>query len=44
MTIWSLKEIDDIIFDLYSIKEHERKYIISKTKNQIKHFNTIYGT
>ena len=39
-----VREIDNIIFDLYSIKEHERKYIISITKNQINHFNMIYTT
>jgi len=39
-----LREIDDIIFNLYTISESERDLIISKTKNQIKHFNPIYGT
>jgi len=37
-----LKEIDDIIFDLYSITENERNLIISEIKNQINHFEAIY--
>ncbi|MFX1420337.1 MAG: Eco57I restriction-modification methylase domain-containing protein [Promethearchaeota archaeon] len=38
-----LREIDDIIFNLYTISESERDLIISKTKNQIKHFEAIYN-
>ncbi|UCC18964.1 MAG: N-6 DNA methylase [Promethearchaeota archaeon] len=38
-----LKEIDDIIFNLYKISESERHVIISKTKNHSKHFEEIYG-
>ncbi len=39
-----LREIDDIIFNLYTISESEKDLIISKTKNQIKYFNPIYST
>jgi len=38
-----LREIDDAIFDLYSITDIERDLIISRTKDQIKHFKSIYG-
>lgn len=44
LTYQLLREIDDIIFNLYIISESERDLIISKTKNQIKHFNMIYDT
>jgi hypothetical protein len=33
-----LKEIDEIVFDLFALKENERKLIISKTENKIKRF------
>ncbi|UCD01092.1 MAG: N-6 DNA methylase [Promethearchaeota archaeon] len=38
-----LREIDDIIFNLYKVSEEERNLIIAITKNQIKHFKKIYG-
>ncbi len=38
----NLIEIDDIIFNLYSITEDERKIIISYIKNQIYYFKNIY--
>jgi len=38
-----LKEIDDTIFNLYSISNDERKLVISKITNQIKHFKIIYS-
>ena len=37
-----LREIDDIIFNIFSIAENEANLIISKTRNQIRHFRTIY--
>ncbi|MFX0005791.1 MAG: Eco57I restriction-modification methylase domain-containing protein [Promethearchaeota archaeon] len=37
-----LREIDDTFFKLYSITSKEANLIISKTKNQIKHFESIY--
>ena len=37
-----LIEIDDIIFNLYSITEDERKIIISYVKDQIYYFKNIY--
>ncbi|MFX0039139.1 MAG: class I SAM-dependent DNA methyltransferase [Candidatus Heimdallarchaeota archaeon] len=37
-----LKEIDNIVFDIYYVTENEANLIISNTKNQIKHFATIY--
>ncbi|MFX1554178.1 MAG: TaqI-like C-terminal specificity domain-containing protein, partial [Promethearchaeota archaeon] len=39
-----LREIDNIIFNLYTISESEKDLIISKTKKQNKHFNLVYGT
>ncbi len=41
--VQTLKRIDDIILNLFSITETEKKLIISKTKSQIKHFKIIYG-
>ncbi len=38
-----LREIDNIVFHIYSIPENEKNLIILNTKNQIKHFGTIYG-
>ncbi|MFX1313384.1 MAG: Eco57I restriction-modification methylase domain-containing protein [Promethearchaeota archaeon] len=38
-----LKNIDDILFDLYSISKEEKELIISTITNQIKHFKSIYG-
>ena len=38
-----LKEIDEIIFNQYSITEVEKNLIISKIKDQIKHFEAIYS-
>ena len=38
-----LKEIDDAIFNLYSISNNERKIITSKITNQIEHFKNIYN-
>ncbi len=38
-----LREIDNIVFKLYSISTSEKNLIISNIKNQIKHFGTIYG-
>ncbi len=38
-----LREMDDIIFDLYSMTENERNLIISKITKKIKHFKTIYS-
>jgi len=38
-----LKNIDDAIFNLYSVSNDERELIISNITNQIKHFKTIYG-
>ncbi len=38
-----LREIDNIVFQLYSISESEKNLILSGTKNQIKHFRTVYG-
>ncbi|MFX0060494.1 MAG: Eco57I restriction-modification methylase domain-containing protein [Candidatus Heimdallarchaeota archaeon] len=37
------KGIDDIIFNLYSISDHEKNIVISTVKNQIKYFNKIYN-
>ena len=37
-----LREIDDTFFKLYSITSKEANLIISKAKNQIKHFESIY--
>jgi hypothetical protein len=39
-----LREIDTIVFDIYSITEKEANLIILYTKNQIRHFETIYNT
>ncbi len=38
-----LKDIDDIIFNQYSITEKERNLIISEVRNQIKHFRVLYN-
>jgi len=38
-----LKDIDDIIFNQYSITEKERNLIISEVRNQIKHFRLFYN-
>jgi hypothetical protein len=38
-----LKEIDDIIFDAYSISASEKQSITSDMVNQINHFKKIYG-
>ncbi len=38
-----LREIDNIILNLFSITETERRLIITKIKDQIKHFKTIYN-
>ncbi|MFX0106255.1 MAG: class I SAM-dependent DNA methyltransferase [Candidatus Hodarchaeota archaeon] len=38
-----LKEIDDSIFNLYSITENEMNMVISTIKKQIKHFKIIYA-
>lgn len=38
-----LKNIDDTIFNLYSLSNDEKELIISNITNQIKHFKTIYG-
>ncbi|MFX0083862.1 MAG: Eco57I restriction-modification methylase domain-containing protein [Candidatus Hodarchaeota archaeon] len=37
-----IKEIDDSIFNLYSIKENEKKMIISDVKKRIKFFENVY--
>ena len=37
-----LQEIDDLIFNLYSITDKERKSIIYNVKNKIDYFNIIY--
>ncbi|MFX0037674.1 MAG: TaqI-like C-terminal specificity domain-containing protein, partial [Candidatus Hermodarchaeota archaeon] len=39
-----IRQIDDIIFNLYSIKKIERDLIISKTIAQINYFRTIYNS
>ncbi|MFX1329687.1 MAG: Eco57I restriction-modification methylase domain-containing protein [Promethearchaeota archaeon] len=39
-----IREIDDIIFNLYSITKSERNLIISKTVNQINYFKNIYDS
>ena len=38
-----LREIDNIILNLFSITETEKRLIISKIKDQIKHFKIIYN-
>ncbi|NVM38508.1 MAG: Eco57I restriction-modification methylase domain-containing protein [Candidatus Lokiarchaeota archaeon] len=38
-----LKEIDDLIFNQYSITENEKNLIISDVRDQIKHFEAIYS-
>ncbi len=38
-----LREIDDSIFELYSITENEKDLIISDVKKNIKYFEDIYG-
>ena len=38
-----LQEIDNYIFNLYSITDEERKFLISNIKNKIVYFNTIYS-
>ena len=40
----TLRDIDDIILNLFSITETEKSLIISKVKNQVKQFEIIYGT
>ncbi len=37
-----VKEIDNLVFELYSIKDHEKKTIISTIKEQIEFFRNIY--
>ncbi|MFW9998760.1 MAG: Eco57I restriction-modification methylase domain-containing protein [Candidatus Hodarchaeota archaeon] len=37
-----LREIDGLIFELYLLTEDEMNFIISDTRNQIKHFETLY--
>ncbi|MCK4481379.1 MAG: Eco57I restriction-modification methylase domain-containing protein [Candidatus Lokiarchaeota archaeon] len=39
----TLRDIDDIILNLFSITETEKRLIISKVKNQLKQFEIIYG-
>ncbi len=39
-----LQEIDDFIFNLYSITDKEKKIIISNVKNKLDYFNVIYST
>ena len=39
----TLRNIDDIILNLFSITETEKSLIISKVKNQIRQFEIIYG-
>ena len=39
----TLRNIDDIILNLFSITETEKLLIISKVKNQLKQFEIIYG-
>ncbi|MFX1575337.1 MAG: Eco57I restriction-modification methylase domain-containing protein [Promethearchaeota archaeon] len=38
-----LKEIDDVIFNLYSMSNDEKKLVISNVTNQIRHFKIIYS-
>ncbi len=38
-----VKEIDDLVFNLYSISEDERKIIISDIKKRIRFFENIYS-
>ncbi|MFX1371727.1 MAG: class I SAM-dependent DNA methyltransferase [Promethearchaeota archaeon] len=38
-----LKDIDDIIFNQYSITEKEKNLIISELRKQIKHFQILYN-
>ncbi len=38
-----VKEIDDLVFDLYSISEDERKIIISDIKKRIRFFENVYS-
>ena len=38
-----LQEIDNFIFNLYSITHEERKFLIGNIKNKIDYFNTIYS-
>jgi hypothetical protein len=42
-TIELLKTIDEEIFNLYSIAENERNFILNRIKNQIYHFKNIYN-
>ena len=38
-----LIEIDDAIYELYSITNNEKNLIISQIKNKISHFKNVYG-
>jgi hypothetical protein len=38
----TLRELDKIVFNLYSITDKERKIIIDNVKNKIDFFNIIY--
>ncbi|MHA1488755.1 MAG: hypothetical protein ACTSRI_03765, partial [Promethearchaeota archaeon] len=38
-----LREIDDLIFDLYSLTDNERRLIILEVKDKINHFKIVYG-
>lgn len=38
-----LKEVDESIFNLYSITENEKKMIVSDVKNQIRFFDNVYS-
>ena len=37
-----LREIDDLIFDLYSLTDNERRFIILEVKDKINHFKIVY--